>query len=338
MSIVPYRKVSDKWETYKAQSLIVAEKLQQIIAHERIGDHKHYYQYRGLRMADCSTRIEYKYCPECGSLHISKTYLCRDRLCPVCNWRLSLQRIGQMMQSLTYLWEHQIHIDAAMLTLTVRNVPAQKLKDTIDHMLQAWQLLRKRRGVAKWVKGYARSIEITKGKDGTYHPHIHALLMFGEGYREHQITQREWAQYWQECLGVDYTPITDIRRAYTPDAVETVKYSATHAAGDLSSSDELWQRLLKATVEATKYTLKSDIAIDADPDELRFIADAIHSRMLISYGGIIRAARKALKMSDTDEAADIQDTAIECPKCGADTIDICYEWARSSYVLGSLYH
>ena len=43
MSIVPYRKVSDKWETYKAQSLIVAEKLQQIIARERIGDNKHYY-------------------------------------------------------------------------------------------------------------------------------------------------------------------------------------------------------------------------------------------------------------------------------------------------------
>ena len=62
------------------------------------------------------------------------------------------------------------------LTLTVRNMPVCELRDALQHMNKSWQRLIKRKEF-KAVQGWIRTTEITRGKDGSAHPHFHILLM-----------------------------------------------------------------------------------------------------------------------------------------------------------------
>lgn len=309
MGIIPYTDATRKWAAHKNLSIVLAERLRAA----GIAAGRKDIWLRGDIMADCSTRIEYTYCPECGSMHLRRTYLCRDRLCPLCAWRLSLQRIAEMMQTIDYLTQQRQTVSAAMLTLTVRNCALDTLGATISAMTAAWDRLCKRRSVRRWVSGYARSVEITRASDGTYHPHIHVLIVWADSY-DKDIHQRTWADMWRECLQVDYTPIVDIRTAYgrTSDATA-------------------WDKLLSATVEATKYCIKG-MALQSIPDtDLIAVADAIKGKRLMAYGGCIRAARAALRMTADDMPTDVSDTTIDCPKCGCtDTAIMAYQWAQDT--------
>ena len=163
MSILPYQAAISKWDMHKNQAIRMSERL---CAAGAAAGRKDIWL-RGDIMKDCSQRIEYTYCPDCGSMHLRRTNLCRDRLCPLCAWRLSLQRIGDMLQVIDYMTQQRgAQLSAAMLTLTVKNCQAKELGATIGQMLKAWDRLIKRRKVAKWVSGYARSIEVTRAKNG----------------------------------------------------------------------------------------------------------------------------------------------------------------------------
>lgn len=311
MSIVPYDKAISKWTLHKNAAITMGERLCAAGTAARRMD----IWLRGDSMKECSQRIEYTYCPECGSLHLRRTNLCRDRLCPLCAWRLSLQRTGEMMQVIEYLHQKRGSLSAAMLTLTIKNCPAKKLNDTLTQMLRGWDRLMKRRAIQKWVAGYARSIEMTRASNGEYHPHIHVFLLWEAGYNK-DISQREWAEMWRQSMQLDYTPIVDIRSAY----------------GKTSDASE-WDKLVAASVEATKYAIKG-VSLQAIPDsDLISVADALKGRRLLSYGGCIKAARQALKIAaDSGEApADVVDMSIECPKCGCtDTVAMAYNWAQNT--------
>jgi len=56
---------------------------------------------------------------------------------------------------------------------------------------------------------------LTDNGEVTLHPHLHCLLFvrasyFGRDY----IKQADWTEKWRQCLGIDYSPVVDIRRAY----------------------------------------------------------------------------------------------------------------------------
>ena len=147
MSIVPYVQVLSKWKLYKQASKVAAA----LAASTSPGHFSpEYYPARAYRMADCSKRIDYTYCPECGSMHIARTYLCRDRLCPLCQWRLSLQRIGDMMYARlavqpvdTYRRGHAHAHHPQRAALAART--------SRRRFVSAWRRLTKRRQVARWV-------------------------------------------------------------------------------------------------------------------------------------------------------------------------------------------
>lgn len=313
MSIIPYPEQLSKWNKAKKAAVEVGKTM---IAAAEEANRKDIW-IRGDRMKDCNNRLEYTYCQECGSMHIRKTNLCRDRLCPLCAWRLSLQRVGSMIQTMELLHQERQGLKAAMITLTIKNVPAIELNKSISKMLSGWDKLTKRRKYAHWIAGYARSIEITRSsKRGDYHPHIHALIIWADGYKNN-ITQRELAYDWAECCEIeDYTPIVDIRAAYGK-----------------TKSATAWDKLVAATVECCKYAIKGELTHDIANEDLISVADAIKGRRLISYAGCIRKARKKLNIQEENEATDISDTSIECPKCGAtDCIILAYHWAEDSSV------
>jgi plasmid rolling circle replication initiator protein Rep len=99
--------------------------------------------------------------------------------------------------------------------------------------------------------GWVRSTEITRGRDGSAHPHYHCLLMVHPGYfQSGYMTQRQWSGLWRECLGVNYTPVIDIR-VVVPDH----KPNKRKAPGPA----DIWG----AIVEILKYQIKpSDMVKD----------------------------------------------------------------------------
>lgn len=318
MSIVPYPRVADKWEAYKTMAVTQSNRL--IMAAETAPDAlaANKLRARGGRMATCASLLEYDFCRDCGNLHIRRTNLCRDRLCPLCNWRLSLQRIGETINAMQHIAAGGYAGHAAMLTLTQRNCAWEDLASEMQRITAAWHMLTKRRDFARHVVGWARSIEITQGVNCTLHPHLHILLLFRPGYAG-DITQREWAQMWRDALDLDYVPIVDIRRAYCKTDAEYQRQ---------------WEALTAATVEATKYAFKAETILAIEPDQLAQLAQAIQGIRMVGYGGIVRRARLDLKYKDSETVADTVCIAAECPKCGAqELVTLGYHWSNTTYLL-----
>ena len=151
------------------------------------------------------------------------------------------------------------------LTLAVRNCEITSLRDTLKLMNSAWKritLLKKFPGT-----GYIKSLEITRGKDGTGHPHFHILLMvepkyFGKNY----INQKEWVAMWKKALRVDYDPTAHI---------QSIK-----VIGDNGN-------ILDAVKEVAKYTVKGDDLI-AEKGWLEELTRQVHKTRAISLGGILK--------------------------------------------------
>ncbi|MBE3060871.1 protein rep, partial [Klebsiella pneumoniae] len=62
------------------------------------------------------------------------------------------------------------------LTLTVRNCAIEELGETLSRMDTAFQRLKDRKEFRP-VQGGIRTTEVTRGSDGSAHPHFHTLMM-----------------------------------------------------------------------------------------------------------------------------------------------------------------
>lgn len=156
-----------------------------------------------------------------------------------------------------------------LLTLTVRNCEIEQLGTTLDLMNTAWRKLIKRKAL-KPVLGWVRTTEVTRGADGTAHPHFHVLLMvrsywFTTGY----VTQVEWVQMWQECAKLSYAPNVDIR------AVKPKK-----------GQDET-TALSGAVAETLKYAVKPSDMV-ADENWFLEMTRQVHKRRFVATGGVLK--------------------------------------------------
>ncbi|MBE3060530.1 protein rep, partial [Klebsiella pneumoniae] len=66
------------------------------------------------------------------------------------------------------------------LTLTVRNCAIEELGETLSRMNTAFQRL-KDRTEFRPVQGWIRTTEVTRGSDGSAHPHFHTLMRVPPG-------------------------------------------------------------------------------------------------------------------------------------------------------------
>ncbi|MBZ4317371.1 protein rep, partial [Mycobacterium tuberculosis] len=85
------------------------------------------------------------------------------------------------------------------LTLTVRNCAIGELGETLNRMNMAFQRLKDRKEFRP-VQGWIRTTEVTRGSDGSAHPHFHTLMMvppsmFTRDYVKHD----RWVELWREC-------------------------------------------------------------------------------------------------------------------------------------------
>jgi plasmid rolling circle replication initiator protein Rep len=165
------------------------------------------------------------------------------------------------------------------LTLTVRNCAIGELRDTVDLMNVAFKRMTQR----KWWPGtgWVKSLEVTRGADGSAHPHFHVLMFVKPGYFSHgYIKQPEWRHHWAACLKLSYLPVVNVKTVKPKD-------------GDRTSTDA-WR---VAILETLKYGVKPDDLV-ADGQWLYELTQQLHKTRAVSVGGELRGYLREKEVED----------------------------------------
>ncbi|MFG5208185.1 protein rep [Bacillus licheniformis] len=283
------------WQGKKSRSDLMAKHYEGL--NERIG--VPYYSKRAKRMFECAEQLWFKRDPETGKLKLKRAHFCKGRLCPMCAWRRSL-KIAYHNKLIVEEANRQYHCAWLFLTLTVRNVEGDELRPRITDMMQGFRKLFQYKKVKSSTLGFFRALEITKNhEEHAYHPHFHVLIpvkrnYFGKSY----ISQKEWTSLWKKAMKLDYMPIVHIQR---------VKGKAKIDAEQIESEVREAMEEQKAVLEISKYPVKdTDIlrgnqVTEDNLDTVYYLDDALSSRRLIGYGGILKDIHKELNLGDAEE-------------------------------------
>lgn len=276
------------WDTHRGQTDDVAD----IYAST-----KQFHPY-AARMATCSDLLRFGWddCKETGEskLKLREAHFCRVRHCPTCQWRRSLMWQARFYQALPDIVQAHPKARWIFLTLTVRNCDITDLGDTLNQMNQAFQRLKDRKEF-KPVLGWIRTTEVTKGKDGTAHPHFHALLMVPPSwFTRHYVKHSRWVDLWADCLRVHYPPNVDVR-AVKPKVPKGQQAPAL---------DGTIEALQGAVAETLKYSTKpSDMTDGGDADGWFLeLTRQTHKRRFIATGGALKDVLKVEEETDDDMA------------------------------------
>ncbi|MCE2129276.1 protein rep [Streptococcus thermophilus] len=216
-----------------------------------------------------------------GNLKLYQAYFCKNKLCPMCNWRRSMKYSYQTSRIVDEAIKQEPKGRFLFLTLTVKNVEGKALNSTISQLTKSFDRLFRRAKVKKNLLGYLRSVEVTHNEnDNTYHPHIHVLMMVRPSYfqsKKDYITQKEWSDMWSQSLKVSYKPMVDVR---------AVK--------------EKGKGLRGAVLETAKYPTKP---IKLDIENKQVVDDlynGLYRKRQLGYGGLFKTIKKQLALDDVE--------------------------------------
>lgn len=217
---------------------------------------------------------------------------CEDRLCPLCAVKAS-RRIAANARAVIERARTEADLKPYLLTLTQRNCDGNNLKERVTDILKAWDsITHGLRGNRRYMVGYARTVEITVGRDSTYHPHVHAILLMSPETPKDMLRARYWATLWQKYMQTQryqgqIVPVCDIR----PIRPNKRKHLSSMAA---------------AAAEVAKYTAKSGQILShaGAYEHILAIDQAISGRRLRSYGGVWRTIRAQMRLEDTISAGE----------------------------------
>jgi plasmid rolling circle replication initiator protein Rep len=290
------------WDIHRAQSEELA-KLYETIGYTRYSE----------RIGECSQWLTYAMKSNDEGeikLKLREARFCRVRHCLVCQWRRSLMWRARFIKALPEIQAKYPTGRWIFVTLTVKNCELTELRATLTRMNLAWGRLIKRKEFP--ALGFIKSVEVTRGADGTAHPHFHCLMFvpasyFSKGY----ISHAKWTELWESCLKADYTPILDVR------AVKSTK-------GTLDDSPEASNAaMLRAICETLKYAVKpSDLL--ADPKWLDELTKQLQKTRAVSVGGCLK------EFFSEDDPEDLINGDIEEEKKTDDEAILDFIW--SSFV------
>ena len=230
------------------------------------------------RIDSCAQILDFKLVPnrDLGQLllKLSAAHFCRVPQCPVCQSRRSLMWKARALRALPLVVKDYPNYRWLFLTLTQKNCLVNNLRETVTEMNKSFKRLTK---LKKWsFDGWIKSLEVTRGKDGSAHPHFHCLLMVSSNYfRRNYLNYDQWACLWQKAARLDYKPQIYVR-AVSKDRDPTILIP-----------------------EILKYSLKeSDLY--KDKEFLLGITEQLYKIRCISVGGVLRPYMKKLEEEPED--------------------------------------
>lgn len=288
-----------RFSNAKKANLILASVL------EELGDRR----FESVR--NCAMEADYRWCTNCDKSHVSGTWCCHHRLCPLCQVRRSRKLAAnaleafELMRSSGDLDHSSIHL----LTLTQKNVELGQLVAKVDDLLDALKRLRNVRDARNYIVGAARNIEVTYNfQRHTWHPHVHFIMIIRDGKPE-MTTGGYWRVLWRDLMRLDYDPIVDIRPIIDDGAI----------------------------FEVSKYVAKSIELLHQLPDSdlvpvVGELNTALKDRALVAYMGSWRLARRELKMKNDDFVDFEEESKTDKCKCGGQIFHAVMVWNGNEYV------
>lgn len=271
------------WERYKMEN----EKLFKLYELAREKDLVIMSDGRLASLKDCASWLLFNLNDE-GKKKLAQANFCHFRTCPVCSWRKSMKLYSQVTAITDSIMARQDGTRFIFLTLTIRNVEKEELKQAIDKLNKGWKYLTSKAQTfapAKKLKesllGYLKAIEVTYNqRQDTYHPHIHAILEVTADYfaSKNYISRRTWAGVWQKAIKADYVPSVDVK---------------------------VIDCTVKAVAEVAKYPVKLDGVLKIRNKEkaaevLAVIHNAIFNKRLITFGGDMAEVKRKLALDDVE--------------------------------------
>lgn len=239
--------------------------------------------YRRVMPFDYKAAARYYNCGTSIALQngmIKSANFCRDRLCPMCNFRRSQKMFSQNMAVYHKIKAENPRYRQLFLTLTVPNVKLWQLKDTLKAMSDSWNRFRNHRAFKREpVVGFCKKLEITYNKEQrTYHPHYHVMLTV-DGWASRI---EEYVKWWSASVQLGRQLVCYI---------ESVQGDA------------------KSVAEMSKYMTKSDDILESLSEDDGTTSEekwfmyraAIFSVREMTYGGIWRFYRRELGFVDIDD-------------------------------------
>ncbi|MEK4051997.1 MULTISPECIES: protein rep [Bacillus] len=284
------------WRGKKVRSLLMAAHYEGL--EKRTG--APYYGKKAEKVCDCAECLAFRRDNETGRLRLYQAYFCKVRLCPMCAWRRSL-KIACHNKLIVEEANRQYKPAWIFLTLTVKNVEGDDLKQTITDMMQGFRKLFQYKKVKTGTLGFFRALEITKNHEqNTYHPHFHVLIPVKRSYftGKSYIKQAEWTSFWKRAMKLDYTPIVHVQRVKGKKGIdaEAIEKEVREAMEEQ-----------KAILEISKYPVKDTDVIrgnevtEENLDTVYYLDDALNARRLIGYGGILKEIHKELNLTDAED-------------------------------------
>ncbi|MFP4915131.1 protein rep [Staphylococcus coagulans] len=237
----------------------------------------------------CGNVLEFKP-TEDGYLKLYKTWFCKSKLCPVCNWRRAMKNSYQAQSVIEEVIKEKPKARWLFLTLSTKNaIDGETLEQSLKHLTKAFDRLSRYKKVKQNLVGFMRSTEVTVNKnDGSYNQHMHVLLCVESAYfkkRGQYIKQDEWVDLWQKALQVNYRPVANIK-AIKPN----------------QKGDKDIQAAIK---ETSKYSVKSsDFLTDDDERDQEIVNDlekGLYRKRMLSYGGLLKQKHKILNLDDAED-------------------------------------
>ena len=265
------------WIPKKVRSLKVADSFQ------RLG-----YKKKSTRVRFCGNTLAFSKNIETGEKKLHSADFCRERLCPMCQWRKNLKVFYQVSKVMDKVEQQETNLVPLFLTLTLKSCNGEDLSKTLDVVFKGWHIFLNHRKIKRIIKGWFRALEITYNKEAeTFHPHIHVIIMVDKSYfhkdNKDYMQTTEWVQMWRTALNLDYDPICDIRKVY-------------------NNKDK------KSKVgDAVKYTIK-DIDFVSDDKNLmdklvEILNNSLKGRRLFAFGGILKKIAKELGITKLAEGS-----------------------------------
>lgn len=306
---------------------------------------------RGDKVASCATAPTFEQhraaAVDGGQLYLTlqRANFCRDRLCPMCQWRRSLKMGAQARAVVQECNRIKIAKDKApykwlMLTLTQRNVAGPDLAAEIDRIHAAFKQLTRSPAWKAAAQGWLRVTEVTHNIDrkspwyDTYHPHMHILLCVNRRYFKSSayLTQDDWAALWQHYIHQADRPSVEIhlvkaRGEQPPEGTDLQAEGLGAAVAEVS----------KYASKPGSYLLPGDLELTTST--VATLATALHGRRLAAWGGVCKQAAQALKL-DSIETGDLvhidEESTATDPEADAISRYIEYNWALGirNYVPG----
>lgn len=244
---------------------------------------------RLLALSECASWLWFAEAID-GKRKLSRANFCRLRLCPMCAWRRSLKLFAQV-SAITDAILSEKKARFIFVTLTIRNVTGEDLRDAIARMNTGFEYIvkksRKSTVTARFrenLLGYMKAIEVTyNSRRDDFHPHIHCIFevrpSYFRGKESGYLTHEDWRAMWKSVMRLDYEPLVNVKAVRNTTA--------------------------KAVAEVAKYPVKVDGLLkvknkDKAAQALIYLKYGIHNCRMVTFGGDFREYKRRLALDDVE--------------------------------------